>query len=77
MDKPQADESRSIPCPVCKSAVTLAEHRESFPFCTQRCKAVDLYRWMSGRYGLDPATGTLDMVDPDEAEDVSDEFNEH
>lgn len=77
MSKTQADETRTIPCPVCKSSVTLAEHRETFPFCTSRCKAVDLHRWMSGRYGLDPATGSLEMVDPDEAEDVSDAFKKH
>jgi endogenous inhibitor of DNA gyrase (YacG/DUF329 family) len=31
---------------------------------------VDLGRWMKGEYALDPATGALDVIDPDEAEEI-------
>ena len=34
------------PCPECGKPST----RESFPFCSPRCKAVDLNRWLSGVY---------------------------
>lgn len=33
-------------CPECKRA----SERASFPFCSPRCKAVDLNRWLSGSY---------------------------
>jgi hypothetical protein len=35
-------------CPIC-SRPTVAEHR---PFCSRRCRDVDLARWMTGRYAL-------------------------
>ena len=34
------------PCPECSKPST----RESYPFCSPRCKAVDLNRWLSGAY---------------------------
>ena len=34
------------PCPECGKPST----RESYPFCSPRCKAVDLNRWLSGVY---------------------------
>ena len=37
-------------CPTCKRP--LAEDAEDalLPFCSQRCKLVDLHAWFSGRY---------------------------
>jgi hypothetical protein len=32
---------------------------------------VDLGRWMNGEYAVDLATGKLDLIDPNEAEDVT------
>ena len=32
---------------------------------------VDLGRWMNGEYAVDMATGRLDIIDPTEAEDVT------
>jgi hypothetical protein len=40
-------------CPIC--AKELAENAPlsaTFPFCSHRCQAVDLYRWMNGRYAI-------------------------
>jgi endogenous inhibitor of DNA gyrase (YacG/DUF329 family) len=34
------------PCPECGKPST----RENYPFCSARCKAVDLNRWLSGSY---------------------------
>lgn len=33
-------------CPECRRA----SDRAFFPFCSERCKAVDLNRWLSGSY---------------------------
>ena len=36
------------PCPICRTSVDAdAKH---FPFCSQRCRMVDLGRWMGGHY---------------------------
>jgi len=34
------------PCPECGKPST----RENYPFCSSRCKAIDLNRWLSGSY---------------------------
>jgi endogenous inhibitor of DNA gyrase (YacG/DUF329 family) len=36
------------PCPECGQPST----REHYPFCSPRCKAVDLNRWLSGSYAI-------------------------
>jgi endogenous inhibitor of DNA gyrase (YacG/DUF329 family) len=37
------------PCPVCKKPSTA----ESRPFCSKRCKDVDLGRWFNGHYAIE------------------------
>ena len=36
------------PCPECRRASV----RETYPFCSKRCKDVDLNRWLSGSYAI-------------------------
>ena len=69
--------TRTVRCPTCSAPVAATPPDRWFPFCTERCKLVDLGRWMSGHYAIDPATGSIDIIDPDEAEDVTDELTEH
>jgi endogenous inhibitor of DNA gyrase (YacG/DUF329 family) len=49
-----------MPCPTCQKPA-LPEHA---PFCSKRCREVDLHRWMSGQYAI-PAV-ELDDVDDEE-----------
>jgi endogenous inhibitor of DNA gyrase (YacG/DUF329 family) len=37
-------------CPTCRSPVRPREENPSFPFCSPRCRAVDLGRWFTGSY---------------------------
>ena len=41
-------------CPICqKSVVPAADSGVSYaPFCSRRCKEVDLIRWCDGRYAI-------------------------
>lgn len=41
-------------CPVCRKPVPLpAESAQAaFPFCSERCRQVDLFRWYSGKYAV-------------------------
>jgi hypothetical protein len=41
------------PCPICGKPATEA----SKPFCSERCRDVDLNRWLSGSYAI-PAADT-------------------
>lgn len=46
------------PCPECGKPST----REFYPFCSKRCKDVDLNRWLSGAYVI-PARADEDDDD--------------
>jgi len=35
-------------CPICKKAVRSTD--AEFPFCSQRCRTIDLGKWASGAY---------------------------
>jgi endogenous inhibitor of DNA gyrase (YacG/DUF329 family) len=39
------------PCPICGKPPTAA----SRPFCSERCRDVDLNRWLSGSYAIPAA----------------------
>ena len=47
------------PCPNCKRPAASREDNTFFPFCSERCKALDLGRWFGGGYRV-PA----EPVDP-------------
>jgi len=47
------------PCPECGKPSA----RETYPFCSNRCKAVDLNRWLSGAYVI-PARDDEDEDGP-------------
>jgi endogenous inhibitor of DNA gyrase (YacG/DUF329 family) len=36
------------PCPICGKPATEASH----PFCSERCRDVDLNRWLSNSYAI-------------------------
>ncbi|AQX18859.1 hypothetical protein Bcsk_012580 [Bartonella sp. CDC_skunk] len=40
----------SRPCPECGKM----SQQDSYPFCSSRCRAIDLNRWLSGAYVLPP-----------------------
>ncbi|WP_424629169.1 DNA gyrase inhibitor YacG [Bradyrhizobium sp. SYSU BS000235] len=41
------------PCPICGKPATEA----SKPFCSERCRDVDLNRWLSGSYAIPAREG--------------------
>jgi len=40
--------ARSLRCPTCRSLVLRRE--PEFPFCSERCRLIDLGKWASGAY---------------------------
>ncbi len=49
-------------CPICKREIPAGSGAPSFgPFCSARCRTIDLGSWLDGRYGI--ASG------PEETED--------
>ncbi len=64
-------------CPICGKCIEVAalDDLPSFPFCSERCRLIDLGRWIDGDYAipgpeLPPGTTSLDEVphDPDSEE---------
>jgi uncharacterized protein len=49
-------------CPVCGREFE-AEQSAFLPFCGERCKLVDLHRWLGERYGL-PYEGAEEDLPP-------------
>ncbi len=39
-------------CPICTKAVAPRAENPAFPFCSPRCKLLDLDRWLSGAYRI-------------------------
>lgn len=37
-----------VKCPTCKQSVSVGA--EDFPFCSERCRLIDLGKWASGKY---------------------------
>lgn len=37
-------------CPQCKKLILMEESNPSLPFCSKRCKMVDLGKWLDEKY---------------------------
>jgi endogenous inhibitor of DNA gyrase (YacG/DUF329 family) len=54
---------KTRPCPECNRAST----RESYPFCSERCRNLDLSRWLNGAYAIPVADDESKADSEDEA----------
>jgi len=52
--------SLKLRCPICKKLVKADE--PDFPFCSDRCRSIDLGKWATGAYVI-PSTETDDAED--------------
>jgi uncharacterized protein len=44
--------TRMSPCPICARPVAPREENKAFPFCSPRCKLVDLGKWLGDKYSV-------------------------
>lgn len=59
---------KRIQCPSCRKPVKSAD--PDFPFCSERCRTVDLGKWASGTYVISsPITDESDSFRGDEGEE--------
>jgi endogenous inhibitor of DNA gyrase (YacG/DUF329 family) len=58
-------------CPICKKPVSDLEPGEKsfYPFCSERCKLIDLGRWLGGKYQI-PVVDTDESHDGEVDEDI-------
>ncbi|MBL4885545.1 MAG: DNA gyrase inhibitor YacG [Planctomycetaceae bacterium] len=45
---------KPLTCPVCNKALPpqMTQSSPTFPFCSDRCRNVDLFRWGEGKYAI-------------------------
>lgn len=55
--------AKPILCPICKKPVDSSS--ENVPFCSDRCRLIDLGKWASGDYRI-----ASPVLDPDLLEEV-------
>jgi endogenous inhibitor of DNA gyrase (YacG/DUF329 family) len=61
-------------CPICSTPYEIAalDDLQSFPFCSERCRLIDLGRWADGRYvipdGPAPRPNELAREDGEDAD---------
>ncbi len=56
-------------CPTCKREVdpaTAGQKGSFFPFCSDRCKLVDLGRWLDAKYQIPAEISEDDQPAPDD-----------
>jgi uncharacterized protein len=58
-----AKKTSSLRCPTCRTIVTKDD--EHFPFCSDRCRLIDLGKWASGAYKV-----SSPILDPEVLEDI-------
>ncbi|MCC6809537.1 MAG: DNA gyrase inhibitor YacG [Deltaproteobacteria bacterium] len=55
-----------MPCPICQKPQIYADDEERkrlMPFCSSRCKLIDLGEWMSERYRVPSSTPADDAIE--------------
>ena len=56
--------SKTFRCPTCRTLVLVGS--EDFPFCSDRCRLIDLGKWASGDYKV-----STPIQDPDLLEELA------
>jgi uncharacterized protein len=58
-------------CPICKKEVKIED--PDAPFCSDRCRTIDLGKWASGGYAIPSAVPDIEERVPESAERDRDE----
>jgi endogenous inhibitor of DNA gyrase (YacG/DUF329 family) len=54
-----------IPCPICET--TVPGEGDHFPFCSMRCKQIDLGNWFDGAYRIAGSSDEDEEEEPAES----------
>ena len=68
--------SDAVRCPICGKPAAPKDApddgRSPFPFCSERCKLIDLGRWLDGSYQIPAEDDDLDEADVEPIRDDED-----
>ena len=62
-EKPKTPKIKPLKCPTCKATVRAKD--PDFPFCSDRCRKIDLGKWAMGVYKI-----SSPALDPELLEDL-------
>lgn len=65
-----------VKCPTCKKKFEYYSS-EQRPFCTEKCKMVDMGQWLTESYTIEGKSNTVYIEDPDLLKKLMDETNEN
>jgi hypothetical protein len=57
-----------LQCPICKKPTKTTD--PDFPFCSERCRLIDLGKWASGGYVISSPVADTDEALPDNTDDT-------
>jgi uncharacterized protein len=64
MSRSSTPKAKALRCPTCRALVL--EVNEDYPFCSDRCRRIDLGKWASGDYKI-----STPVQDPDLLEELA------
>ena len=64
MSKASTQKIKTLRCPTCRTIVLVGN--DGFPFCSDRCRRIDLGKWASGDYKI-----STPIQDPDLLEELA------
>jgi endogenous inhibitor of DNA gyrase (YacG/DUF329 family) len=65
----------SLRCPSCRTIVLKTD--ADFPFCSERCRLIDLGKWASGAYRISSPAFDEDLLEEESGKRPASEDEEH
>lgn len=60
-----------VPCPVCRTPAEYAPSNPWRPFCSERCKLIDLGEWANDGYRIEGDPGSAGRLSPEDLESAA------
>ncbi len=61
-------------CPICRKVFSADDPNAALPFCSTRCKTIDLGKWLGEEYSID--VPNIDKIEEEIAGIESETFND-
>ena len=60
-----------VKCPTCKKMVEYSPKNPFRPFCSERCKLIDLGEWATDGYVIEGEPGSADRLSPEGVDEAA------
>ena len=64
--------AKTVPCPICGKPVAFDD--PNMPFCSDRCRVIDLGNWASGAYVISTPVGPNELEEEPESPPIQQPF---